>query len=108
MADKKTDVEMVRLHNQGKRTHNLRNGVKSAPGRAIKVPVKDAEFYVKEYPFDFILYEDLAAASEVREDNKKLSDDKAKLEARIAELEADAAKTKVEKPKPKAKNNGAK
>ncbi len=95
MSEKK-NVEMVRLHNQGKRTHNLRNGTKSEPGRAVNVPKGDAEFYVKAYPFDFILFTDLNASAEIKEDNAKLTAEKEALEAKIAEMEAAQAGDKPE------------
>ncbi len=103
MSEKK-NVEMVRLHNQGKRVHLLRNGTKSEPGRAVNVPKGDAEFYVKAYPFDFILFTDLNASAEIKEDNAKLTAEKEALEAKIAEMEAAQAGDKPEAAKPKGGN----
>lgn len=99
MAEKTS--EKVRLHNRGKREFILKTGAKSYPDRAIEVDKDIADFYVAAYPKDFILYDNLGAASEVKlsnskliKENKKLATEKAGLEARIKELEA-ASKAKA-------------
>jgi hypothetical protein len=98
MAKAKKKEEVVKLHNRSKREYILRNGAKSFPGRALDVPKSVADFHLKNYPADFILYEDLAAPSSTRADlkkttaeNKKLTKENADLLARIAELEANTA-----------------
>jgi len=97
----KKEIEQVRLHNRGKREILLKNGIKSVPGRAVTVPEDIAEFYIKAYPRDFILFEDLEAtkvakgnAKKLEAQNAKLAKEKAELEARIAELESEAAAKK--------------
>lgn len=95
----KKETEKVRLHNRGKREITLKNGVKSVPNRAVSVPSEIADFYIKAYPQDFILFEDLEATKKAKKDvknleseNKKLLQEKADLEARLAELEGKSGK----------------
>jgi len=64
----KQKEEIVRLHNQGKREFTLKNGVKSEPGKAIDVPQSIADWYVKNYPRDFMYYDDLVSKSETKKD----------------------------------------
>lgn len=82
-SKKKADKEeMVKLHNKSKREVILKNGIKSMPNRAVDVPASIANFYVKEYPRDFILYEDMVAPSTTKADLKKS-------QARIKNLESE-------------------
>ena len=114
MAKKKAPEkeEIVRLYNRSKREYTLKNGDKILAERALDVPKSIADFYVKEYPRDFILYDDLAAPGSTKTDLKRAQADNAKLQSenaalkrKIAELEAEKGPEKGNERDPKEDPN---
>lgn len=104
MAEEKKSKK-VKLHNKGKREFELTGGIKSLPGRAIDVDEKVAKKFIKEYPRDFILYDDLVTPTSTKEtlkkaeeENKVLADENAKLKEELEALKA--AKTGSNGPAP--------
>lgn len=87
--------EIVKLHNKSKREYVLKSGQKSLPGRALDVEKDIADFYIKQYPKDFILYDDLASPStakaklkQIEKENKSLVSENEALKKELEELKA--------------------